>query len=595
MSVGLKRLVFTLICTTWATIAFAQDRLSGWADGDRTVTIQGGKLIDVRSGDLIDVDRIVIDGDSIVSVNSSARAPDDAIVIDATGKFIIPGLIDLHVHYKDWSGPLYLNHGVTTVTSLGDTYAWIRAQKEGIKRGVIEGPRLFISTENLDRTPEDMSTYYVREHVRLFDDADDARKGMQGYIEDAVDAVKVYAGLSKAQLKAIVEEAGKAKIPVIGHFQDVYIAAEVGGHGIEHTNAVANAILDENAREKSMRRVRDNYDVPAEAFMEVSRIPEIVKFMVDNGLYLNPTIRMGWQPAQELRDLGFHYEDFDLTVNDWRLRFVPISWRLANLKEYQEVSHWNWRDLSDYERGLFEQGYRNVQRLIKEFYEAGGKLYTGTDSANMATPGLSLHQEMELFVAAGLPPLAALQASTINPAELMGMAERLGTVDEDKAGDLIILDGNPLVEIRNTRKIWKVISRGVVLSGEYHADYKNPIPKTTPFQSSHFFPSPRIKEVGPKKITLGEPSVTLVIEGTGFIPYSFVRWDEQVLETEFVNEHELRAIVPADLIEDIGTFEITVENPDFAWGTIYASGASDLVHLGIRDRISNGRKIIVAW
>lgn len=592
-----KKALFATFWMLWVTVAYSQEqaKVSGWAEGDRPVVVKGGTLIDVRNGELIAVETIVIDGDRIVSINADTALPDDAAVVNAKGKFIIPGLIDLHVHYKDWSGPLYLNHGVTTAISLGDTYSWIRAQKEGIKRGVIEGPRLFISTENLDQTPEDMSTYYVREHVRLFDDANDARVGMRGYIEDDVDAVKVYVGLSREQLVAIVEEAEEANIPVIGHFKDVVIAADVGGHGIEHTDAVANAILDENAQQVAMRKVRDNYDVPVEAFMDAKRIPEIARFMVEHGLYLNPTMRMGWQSAQQLRDLGFHYEDFDLTINDWRLRFVPISWRLANLKEYQEIGYWNWRDLTEYERGLFEQGYRNVQQLIREYYDAGGKLYTGTDSANMAIPGLSLHQEMELFVVAGLPPLVALQASTINPAELMRMDNRLGTIEEGKAGDLVILEANPLDDIRNTRKIWKVVSRGEVLAGNYDADYKNPIPKTTPFQSSHFFPSPRIKAVSPGKIDLGDEEVTLVVEGTGFLPYSFVRWGERLLETQFVNEYQLQAAVPNELLDGIGTFDITVENPDFAWGTIYAKGASDLVHLGIRDRISNVRKIMVAW
>src|SRR5690606_18390818 len=129
-------------------------------------------------------------------------------------------------------------------------------------------------------------------------------------------------------------------------------------------------------------------------FMDVSRIPQVVTMMIDNGLYLNPTIRMGWQFAPELRQKRFHYEDFDLTFNDWRLRFMPINWVLANLKEYQEMGLWHWRDLTEYEAGLFERGYRNMQRLIREFSAAGGKLYAGTDSSNMAVPGLATHQEL---------------------------------------------------------------------------------------------------------------------------------------------------------------------------------------------------------
>jgi imidazolonepropionase-like amidohydrolase len=570
------------------------EEVTGWAAGEIPVVVQGGTLIDVRNGNLISNSNIVINGDEIESIGESS-VPQDAIVVDASGKYIIPGLIDLHVHYKDWSGPLYLNHGVTTAISLGDTYDWIRAQKVGIKRGLIEGPRLFISTENVDKTPEDLSTYFVRPHVSLFNNAEDASEGMIRYLTDGVDAVKVYDGLNESQLVAIIEEAEKADIPVIGHFKDVRVAATLGAHGIEHTAAVANVLIDNEAKAIAMRKVRKGLNVPAESFMDLTRLPDLVEEMVESGLYLNPTIRMGWHSDRQLREKGFHYEDFDLTFNDWRLRFIPIGWRLANLKEYQEFGLWNWRDLTEYERDLFHQGYLNVQKLVKQYETAGGKLYAGTDSANMAVPGLSLHQEMELFVAAGVSPLTALQAATINPAELMRMSSRLGTIEEGKVGDLVILDADPLEDIRNTRKIHRVVSRGKVLDGEYDGNYKNPVPNTTPEQSSHYFPSPRIRSVTPGTLYENGGDKTLTITGTGFIPYSFARWDNVKLDTEFVSEYELKVEIPESLLRDIGTYTIAIENPDFAWGTVFARGASDIVHMGVRDNVSNEMKVIVVW
>jgi len=517
--------------------------------------------------------------------------PAEAIELDATGKYIIPGLIDLHVHYKDWSGPLYLNHGVTTAVSLGDTHEWIKGQKEGIKAGTILGPRLYISTENMDQTPKDLSNYFIRPHSRLFDDAEAAMAGMREYIKSGVDAAKVYVDLSIPQLKAIVAEANKADIPVIGHFKDVYVAAEVGGHGIEHTDAVAHALLDKAKMQAAMKKVRPGFSIPEESFMDFSKAPAVYKLMIDSGLYLNPTLRMGWQPATPLRDKGFHIEDFELLVNDWSTWFIPLEWVQANLKEYQEIGMWNWRDLTEYEIELFDQGFRNSQRLVKEFVDAGGKIYAGTDSTNMATPGLSLHQEMELLVDGGVSPLVALQAATINPAELMRMEARLGAVEKGKVGDLVILDGNPLEDITNTRKIWRIVSRGEVLDGKYHANYRNPILKTTPEQSSHYFPSPRILTVNPETLREGADA-TITVNGTGFIPYSTVRWDGKLLETEFVSTSELKARVPKVRLAK-GNYTITVENPKFGTGTVYARGASDIVHLGLRGNISNNYDVMV--
>ncbi len=567
--------------------------LSGLAMAQERVVIQGGTLVDVRDGSLTPNAAIVLEGDRIVSVSGGGEQPaSGGTVIDATGKYILPGLIDLHAHYKAWAPELYLNHGVTTVIDLGNSHEWIKAQKEAVQSGLLPGPRLFISTNNLDGPPENEQNYFVRPYVELLDDPEEAIASMKRYVAEGVDAVKVYDGLSLEVLRVLVREAEIANIPVIGHFKDVRIAASIGAHGIEHNGAVANAILDEQAKKEALEKVRPGFIPPAESFMDLSRLSEIVQLMVRNNLYLNPTMRMSWQGDRALREKGFHYEDFDLLLNNWNLRYIPLNFKLADLKEFQEIGLWHWKDLSQYERDLFHQGYENAQRLIKEFSEAGGKLYAGTDCANMCVPGLGTHQELELMVDAGASPLQTLQAATINSAELMRMENRLGTLEEGKAADLLILEANPLEDIRNTRKIAQVISRGQVLDGEYHADFANPIPKNDPYDSSHYFPSPRIRWASPEALVEGAQRATLTVHGTGFIPYSFVRLNGQTLETTFVDPFQLTAEVPPELLEP-GTYAVTVENPDFAWGTIYARGASDIAHLGIRPPISNEVLVLV--
>jgi len=555
------------------------------------LVIRGGTLVDVRDGSLVPDTVIVLEGDRIVSVSSGGPLPPGGTVIDATGKYILPGLIDLHVHYKDWAPELFLNHGVTTVVDLGSSHEWIKAQKEGIQSGLIPGPRLFISTYNLDGPPAD-ENYFLRPYVEIVKDPEEALLSVRRQITEKVDAVKVYDGLSIAVLRVLVREAEKANIPVIGHFRSVRDAAEVGAHGVEHTYPVARAVLDTQARDEALQKVRKGVNLPPESFMDMEKLPEIIQLMVSNGLYLNPTLRDYWKGEQALRDKGFHYEDFDLLFNDWRLRYVPLNWRLADLKLYQEIGMWHWADLSQYERDLFHQGYTNAQRLIKMFVDAGGKLYAGTDCANICIPGLGLLQELDLLVDAGVSPLQALQAATINSAELMRMEDRLGTLEEGKVGDVLILDANPLEDIRDIRKIALVISRGQVLDGLYHADFRNPIPENVPYDSRLFFPSPRIQWASPEAILEGAQNATLTVHGTGFIPYSFVRFNGQQLKTTFVDEFQLTAELPPKLLEP-GTYAITVENPDFAWGTIYASGASDLAHLGIRDYISNEFLVLV--
>src|SRR5262249_29197172 len=108
----------------------------------------------------------------------------------------------------------------------------------------------------------------------------------------------------------------------------------------------------------------------------------------------------------------------------------------------------------------------------KRFVEAGGKIYAGTDSSAATTPGLSLHHEMELLVDAGLSPMQAIQAATTNGAAIIGLDSQLGTVEKGKIADLVLLDGNPLESIANTKKIFRVIKGGRVIDTKYHTDYE---------------------------------------------------------------------------------------------------------------------------
>src|SRR5690606_36419886 len=117
------RTMWVLIAIAWSGFVQSNEPVVGWAAADTPVVVRGGTLIDIHNGSLMENTDIVINGDRIESITRGPGAvPSGATVLDAKGKYIIPGMLDLHVHYYDWSGPLYLNHGVTTVGSLGDTY-----------------------------------------------------------------------------------------------------------------------------------------------------------------------------------------------------------------------------------------------------------------------------------------------------------------------------------------------------------------------------------------------------------------------------------------------------------------------------------------
>jgi imidazolonepropionase-like amidohydrolase len=499
------------------------------------------------------------------------------------------------VHYEDFSAELFLNHGVTTVLDLGNDYEWVKAQAEAIQDGWIPGPRLYYSTPHFDASPPaDSPLLKQRGHKHYIDEVDEARLAMAEYIKQGVSAVKIYEGLEPEVLAAISEVAERANIPVIGHFKDAEITVAVGGAGIEHLYALARSAQDpgmaRQVREVSAKRPASLGLGPV-ASIDWNKMGNVIDMLVEKNVYLNPTL-MIYRSVPYFKENGFHIEDFELLINDWRLRYIPLQFRIHILKEYQEQGRWHWNDLNDEEQQWAIRQFENAQRITRMYVERGGKVYAGPDCAAACTFGLGLHQEMQLLVDSGVSTLEALQSATLNSAEVMRMEDKIGVIEEDMLADLVVLKSNPLENIRNTRAISHVISRGRILDGEYHPEFNVLMPKPEPETSSHFFPSPRITWISPEALTTETKSARITVRGSGFIPYSLINFGGYNLVTDFFCATHIEADIPADLLQR-GSHDITVENPDFAFGTADDAEAEDLFHLGVRPRISNAFKIIV--
>jgi Amidohydrolase family len=225
------------------------------------------------------------------------------------------------------------------------------------------------------------------------------------------------------------------------------------------------------------------------------------------------------------------------------------------------LGQYHWADnRSAEEIRQFKDGYRRVQEFLKRFVQAGGKIYAGTDSSAATTPGLSLHHEMELLVDAGLTPMQAIQAATVNGAEILRLDSKLGTIEKGKFADLVLLDADPLENIANTKKIFKVIQGGRVIDTGYHADYEIPIRRPGP-ESKHLYnPVPIVQDVSPPVVVQGQ-SIDLRVVGRGFTPNSVVRFDGHAVDTHFVNPNELRAALTTAQTVRVGVYLIKVETP----------------------------------
>ena len=556
--------------------------------------LQGGTIIDVRTGDLRPNTVIVIEGGRIAAISNRPVSPRrNDRTLDLAGQFIIPGLIDAHAHYLPFAPELLLNHGVTTVLDLANDYEWIKATAEGIRAGWLPGPRLYYSIPTFDAPPPAGHPHLTnRIHKHFIGDVNEAEAATQQYISQGSSALKVFEGLDDDVMGAIVKIADKANIPVMGHFRDAEVAASMVGAGIEHIGPLAVLAQDpelaRQVRELSSRRP-GSIGLGSVASVDWDKMETVIDMLVEKDAYLNPTLLVGYKQIPQVRtELGFLYEDFDLLINNWRLRYIPLQFKLHILKEYMQQGVWHWDDLNEEEQGWAVQQFENAQRVVRMYSDRGGKIYAAPDCAAGCTFGLGLHQEMELLVDSGISPLKALQSATLHSAEVMRMEDKIGTVEENRLADLVVLQANPLENIRNTRAISHVILDGRVLDGEYHPEFNVLLEKPQPSTNGHFFPSPVITWISPEALTTESSPARLSLRGSGFIPYSLINFGGYNLKTRYLGPTHLEADIPPSLLQR-GTYDVTVENPDFANG--YAT--IDLFHFGVLPRISNALKIIV--
>jgi hypothetical protein len=205
------------------------------------------------------------------------------------------------------------------------------------------------------------------------------------------------------------------------------------------------------------------------------------------------------------------------------------------------------------------EGHRRLQEFLCQVIKAGGNVVAGTDAGPAVIPGISLHRELELLVEAGFAPMQAIIAATKLGATYLGKQSELGSIEEGKLADLVILKRNPLEEIRNTRAIDTVIKDGEIIDTRYHASFSNPIPRPTN-QEFYGYPHPKLDNLSSSMISDGEDNVELILRGNNFFPQSYVRFGPDTIPTSFTNQEQLRATVPAYLVRP-GTFPVVVINP----------------------------------
>jgi hypothetical protein len=284
----------------------------------------------------------------------------------------------------------------------------------------------------------------------------------------------------------------------------------------------------------------------------------MIEDMIGRGAYLNPTLLYEWG-GMSARAREREVEDY-LALSDPGLVYFPANITDSLLARHRQIKNFSSRYenmprvalLPEEDRIQFEDGYRNVLEFTRRFDAAGGKIQAGTDVISGGVPGLSLHQEMEMLVEAGLTAMQALKSATSISAELLegkdgarGPAE-IGSIREGNFADLLVLDANPLDDISNTKTIARIMKGGVWIERRYDPDFYSFTEPARSLAASVL--APAISAVSPSIVDAGSPGRRVVLEGSGFTMTSLVRLDGISVKTYFVSPRRVEFDLPAGLI-----------------------------------------------
>ncbi|MCP2339417.1 amidohydrolase family protein [Actinomadura rupiterrae] len=422
---------------------------------------------------------VLVRGRTIAAIGKTGAlaVPADAKVLDLTGRFVIPGLVESHVHSAGPEAvvpPLYALTGVTTVREMrGESvhHRW----RDRIASGALLGPRWIIGSPIIDGRPS-LHTSDTGSLIEVADAAG-ARAAVRRVKREGADFVKVYSRLTRAAYFAIADEARRQGIPYTGHCPDPVTIAEAvraGHRTLEHMDAV---LLATSSREAEIRRgmAAITTDASQDTFHRYHAWYQQV------------------YPLEHIAVRSFDPQRTDALFDDLRrhARAVVPTLRVHQTLETPETNRktdeWRylpsgmtgwWADVTEVMTGgrspeqaaRIREIFEHRKALVGRMHRAGVQVLAGTDTGNpYLVPGFALHEELELLVQSGLTPMQALQAATNRPAQAFGMDAEVGTVEPGKRADLVVLDADPLADIRNTRRIDALVVNGRLITSDERA------------------------------------------------------------------------------------------------------------------------------
>jgi imidazolonepropionase-like amidohydrolase len=494
---GYEPLLGTFIAAAVQSNLAALDKLAARARAPvaANLAIEGATLVDVNGGPSVPDAVVLTSGDKIVAAGPRAqvRVPADAAVLDAHGKYLIPGLWDMHAHYEqvEW-GPIYLASGITTVRDVGNEFAYITTMHQALNSGHGLGPELFFAGVIDGEGPRALGAVNA-------DTPDQARSQVQRYKAAGARQIKIYSSVKPEVVMAICAEAHRLGMTVTGHIPDGMNAIQGVNDGMDQINHV-QYVQPLFEHTPILRMLVLTFSVPLLILvlgtLLIARLLRLRPWPARN--WLRRTLAIFVAVILATTYLGYKLKDHDISLDPGVAPTMDFTSPEAKQNLQFFVDHHTvvdptlalmelWTDppnrpIRSFEPGIlkvapqlraaldqtavtarvadYEQWYFNsLLQTVGALHKAGVPIVAGTDQA---IPGYSLHRELELYVKAGLTPIEALQSATIVPARVLKVDSSVGSIAPGKRADLVLLDADPLTDIANTRKVYRTIAAGAV-------------------------------------------------------------------------------------------------------------------------------------
>ena len=443
------------------------------APGSRPLALVGGNVWDATRAEPASA-TVLIKGERIAAVGPDVAVPDDAERIDAAGRTVMPGLIDMHVHVMlcgEDSLLGFLGTGVTSVRDVGGDPDVLLPMREALAAGQRVGPRLFVYGPMLDGDPSifGRAAAGLSKLTRVSATVDEGVSTVRELLERGVDGIKLYAGLRPDLVEAMIKAADH-RVPVAAHLGRTWAseAIDAGVDTLEHVHATLYQDVvrpeDRHSREGG-NGAMPNYwtwltEGWARADLDADYVARFIDKIVSSEVAVSPTTVLctgGMCTMEAADEPGQVYRPRQMTERTRQGQERMQKLREAAEREGRELPA---RRAVDPELG--QRAKANELEFLHRLHSAGGSIAPGTDvgAAPLQVPGFSLHRELALLVEGGLPNADVLAAATRGAAALLRSDAELGTLEPGKRADVLVIDGDPLTDIHATRKVEHVVKDG---------------------------------------------------------------------------------------------------------------------------------------